>query len=139
MTSETRDIETDAKFLAKVQDWINRSENTGTIGIWLTPGQWFRLMNLARQGEKAAEEIRRLREALGQSAREETSMAQRMRGAIVEARRFLKQTRHNWNGPILRADTLLEEALTAKCRTTEQRQEDRDAFRQALSPQETRT
>ena len=54
------------------------------------------------------------REALVQATQQEFSMARRMRAAIVEARRFLAQTRFSWNGPIIRADGVLAEALSVR-------------------------
>jgi hypothetical protein len=56
-------------------------------------------------------ELERLRAALRQATRAETSEAKRLRHAIVEARRELAKGRPLWNGPCIQCDAVLEQAL----------------------------
>lgn len=65
--------------------------------------------------ERLTRERAELLKALADAARQESSMARRMRAAVVEARRRLAKTRHSWNGPIHEADGILAEALTVDC------------------------
>jgi hypothetical protein len=73
------------------------------------------------RAQKAEAQIAALTRALAEATQEETSMAWRMRAAVVEARRRLAKGRALWNGPCHECDAVLAEALSVNCPTSAER------------------